>query len=196
LPTPAATSTPSAAPSQGGIPVAQRAALLIQAPDDPQGVKTYVGTVVWRLEPDAGTGLSSVVASLDIPDANFAATIKISKNMDSKLPATHTMEIRLSPQPDSPITGVKDIGVPQMRNEDKPVGDVLAATPARITDSLFLIWLSQGDSAAPHNLDLLTTRGWFDVPILLSNDKIAKLTFEKGPSGDRILAEAIAAWAK
>jgi hypothetical protein len=39
-------------------------------------------------------------------------------------------------------------------------------------------------------------RGWVDIPMVLSNGRIAKLTFEKGASGDRVLAQAMQAWDK
>ena len=43
-------------------------------------------------------------------------------------------------------------------------------------------------------LDLLRSREWLDVPMVLANGHIAKLTFEKGPSGQRALDDAIASW--
>ena len=44
------------------------------------------------------------------------------------------------------------------------------------------------------NMDLIRDRGWFDIPMVLSTGRIAKLTFEKGPSGDRALAQAMQGW--
>ena len=48
--------------------------------------------------------------------------------------------------------------------------------------------------ARARNLDLIATRAWFDFPVLLNDDRIAKLTFEKGAEGERIIAAALAAW--
>jgi hypothetical protein len=62
-----------------------------------------------------------------------------------------------------------------------------------ITENSFLIGLTQGDAEAS-NLDLLRSREWLDVPILLANGRIAKLTFEKGPEGQRALDDAMASW--
>ena len=68
--------TGNAAPS---IAVAQRAALLVDAPEDPQRVRTYVGTVVWHLDsvsPGGGQPLASAVkADVDIPDAKLKVTM-------------------------------------------------------------------------------------------------------------------------
>jgi hypothetical protein len=62
-----------------------------------------------------------------------------------------------------------------------------------ITENSFLIGLAKGDAEA-HNLDLLRAREWLDIPILLANGRIAKLTFEKGPFGQRAIDEAMASW--
>ena len=37
-------------------------------------------------------------------------------------------------------------------------------------------------------------RAWFDIPILLTTDKIAKITIEKGAGGDQLLRQAMTAW--
>jgi len=41
---------------------------------------------------------------------------------------------------------------------------------------------------------MIRNRGWFDVPMLLSDQRIAKITFEKGSAGERIINEAFDAW--
>ena len=80
-----------------------------------------------------------------------------------------------------------------MRREDTATGDGLSGIPVTITDNSFLVGLTRGNAEAS-NLDLLTSREWIDVPMLLSNGKIAKLTFEKGPTGVRAITDALAAW--
>jgi hypothetical protein len=44
-------------------------------------------------------------------------------------------------------------------------------------------------------MDLIKARAWIDVPMLLKNKRVAKLTLEKGITGDRAITEALAAWA-
>lgn len=180
------------------IPVAQRAALLVEAPDQPQQVKTYVGTVVWRREnvnhgQDQTLSLA-VRADIELPEAKLKATIIFQKNTDATLPASHTIEVRFMPEDGSLIPGVKQIDVPQLRKQDSPAGDPLTGVPAPITQNYFLVGLTQGDAAAARNIDLIKSRQWFDIPMLLTDNKIAKMTFEKGDPGDRALNEAFAAW--
>ena len=199
-----ATSNPGPAPpaqTAGQVAsVAQRAALLVQSPtaSDAQAIATYVGTVVWRLDTvtqGAGQPVALAVrAEVDVPDAKFKASMLIEKNSDESLPASHTMELRFMPGPGSPIGDVKQIDTPQMRKEESPAGDALSGIPAPITTNYFLIGLTKGDPAQARNLDLIRTAGWFDVPLLLANGKVAKITFEKGASGQKALSDALASW--
>lgn len=179
------------------LQVAHRAALLVEAPDVDGKVKTFVGSVVWRLDnvprgPGQPLG-AGVTAEVDIPDAHFRAMFEIQKNTDATLPATHTVAVRFTTQKGGDVPGVKQISNVQMRREEAPEGDPLAGVPVPITDAYHLIGLARGD-LEKRNLDLLKSRSWFDLPILMSNGRVAKLTLEKGPSGARVIDDAIAAW--
>lgn len=179
------------------IPVAYRAALLVEAPDAQNKVKTYVGTVIWKMENVSngpGQPLASAVhADIDVPDDKLKATIDIQKNNDPSLSASHTITVVFSLAPDSPTGGVKEISLPQLRNENSPGGEPLKGIVVPIMDNSFLIGLSRGD-AEGHNADLLKKLEWIDIPIMLSNGRIAKLTFEKNNSGMRAINDAFAAW--
>jgi hypothetical protein len=196
-PQPAAPSPNQSAPAQPPLPVAHRAALLIEAPDTPEKVKTYIGSVVWRLDnvpggPGRPLG-TAVHADVDIPEAKVRMSLDMQKNLDESLPASHTIEVRFTLLPGSDIPGIKQIGTIQMRREDASNGDNLAGIPVQITDNYFLIGLGRGDLEA-RNIDLLKSRGWLDVPIALTNGRIAKFSLEKGVSGERVISDAITAW--
>ncbi len=188
------------APPQGAaaVPVAQRAALLLDAPDEPERVKTFVGNVVWRLDNvSRGPGQPLAVgvrAEIDLPDAKLKAVMLIQKNTDETLPASHTIELRFIPAEGGPVPGISQIQTPQMRREDVASGDSLIGVPAPILRNYFLIGLTRGASAESRNVDMMRSRGWFDVPMLLSDQRIAKITFEKGSAGERIINEAFDAW--
>jgi hypothetical protein len=104
------------------------------------------------------------------------------------------MEVRFMPVEGGPIPGVSQISTPQMRKEDTPAGDALTGVPAPILRNYFLVGLTRGDAAASRNIDLIRTRGWIDIPMLLSDQRIAKITFEKGAAGERVINEAFEAW--
>jgi hypothetical protein len=188
------------APQQStqAVPVAQRAALLLDAPDTPERVKTFVGNVVWRLDNvSRGPGQPLAVgvrAEIDLPDAKLKAVMLIQKNTDETLPASHTIELRFIPAEGGPVPGIAQIQTPQMRREDVASGDSLIGVPTPILRNYFLIGLTRGAAAESRNVDMMRNRGWFDVPMLLSDQRIAKITFEKGSAGERIINEAFDAW--
>ncbi len=191
--------TTPATPSQPPLPVAHRAALLVEAPDTPEKVKTYIGSVVWRLDNvpgGAGQPLGTAVhAEVEIPEAKVRMTLDLQKNTDASLNASHTIEIRFALQPGSVIPGVRQIGAVQMRREDMANGDPLAGVPVPITETYYLVGLQRGDMEA-RNMDLLKSRGWLDVPFALTNGRIAKFSLEKGASGDRVINDALSVWAQ
>jgi hypothetical protein len=41
---------------------------------------------------------------------------------------------------------------------------------------------------------LMQTRSWFDFPLLLNDDRIAKIVFQKSPEGQAMLDKAFDAW--
>lgn len=177
--------------------VARRAALLVEAPEEQSKVKVRLGTVVWRIEninngPGEPIGLA-VRAEIDIPEEKLQAVMTFQKNNDSTLPASHTMKLRFVLQPGGPMGNVDRINVPYMRREDAQNGDPLNGVLAPIMENSFLVGFTKGPSEAT-NLDLLRTREWLDVPMVFANGKIAKLTFEKGTSGQRAIEDALAAW--
>jgi len=57
------------------------------------------------------------------------------------------------------------------------------------------VGLSSIDADIQRNLRLLKERGWIDIPIVYSDGKRAIIAIEKGPSGERALSDAFAAWA-
>ena len=190
-PAPAVVVAP-AAPAEPALPVAQRAAILVEAPDDPQKVKTFTGATLWRVE---GSGVASVlVADINLAEAGLTANMRMARNADPKLPASHTIEIRFSAGPNSELSSITTIDTPQMRLEDSPTGAPLAGAPVPIMPNYFLVGLSNNDKMSARNMELLRDRSWIDIPMALASGRIAKLTFEKGPSGERAIAQAIQAW--
>ncbi len=196
-PAPAEAVAPKPADSNTALPVAYRAALLVEAPEEPNKVKTYVGTVVWKLENVSngpGQPLSTAVhADIDVPDDKLKVTVDIQKNTDPSLSASHTITIVFAVGAGSTTGGVKEISAPQLRSEDSPSGEALKGVVVPIMDNSFLVGLTRGDAEAG-NIDLLKKLEWIDIPIMLNNGRIAKLTFEKNAYGSRAINDAFASW--
>ena len=199
-PGPTASPAPSptaAAPTVAAVlPVSARAAMLVATAADAQKPAVTIGTVVWSLVPalPGQPGSVGVKADIDIMDLKMHATMTLRKNTDAALPASHTIDLRLIFDEGSPIKGVKDIDLPRMRRDDSPNADPLLGVKVKINDSYFLIGLNRADADVARNIDQIATRGWFDFPLLLNDDRIAKLTFEKAADGERVVNEAVAAW--
>jgi hypothetical protein len=188
---------PSLSLAEPPAAVARRAALLVEAPEEQSKVKVRLGTVIWRIEninngPGEPLGMA-VRAEIDIPEDKLQAVLTFQKNSDSTLPASHVMKLRFVTQPGGAMGNVNRINVPYMRREDAQTGDPLNGVPVPIMENSFLVGLAKGPAEAT-NLDLVRTREWVDVPMVFANGKIAKLTFEKGTSGQRAIEDALAAW--
>lgn len=177
--------------------VAQRAALLMEAPNEPNKVKTFVGTVVWRLDnvsASPGQPLGKAVrADIDLPEAKLKAAMIFEKNFDASLSASHTMTVVFTPAQDSPVGAVKEIKVPQMRALESQTTDPLGGIPVPIVENSFLVGLSRG-AVETQNIELIKQRDWVDIPMILQSGRAAKLTFEKSTTGTRAIEDAVAAW--
>lgn len=186
------------APAVAPLPVAYRAALLVEAKDESNKVNTYVGRVVWRADNVSGGPdeplRTAVRAEIEIPEIKFQASVIIQKNFDSTLSASHTVKLVFTVGDGSPLGNIRQISALQMRQEDTPVGDTLQGITVPIMENSFLIGLARGSSAEASNIERLQSREWLDVPMVLASGLSAKLTLEKGPSGQRIFDGAIASW--
>jgi hypothetical protein len=181
---------PAASPSAG------RAAMLVAAADNPQKPVVSLGSTTWSLIPPAPNQPATVAvkAEADIPDLKMHATMTLRKNNDPTLQATHTIDLKFAFADGAPITGFKDVGLPQMRKEDSTAAEALTSVKVKISDTYFLIALAKGDADTARNLDLMQTRTWFDFPLLLNDDRIAKIVFQKSPEGQAMLDKAFEAW--
>ena len=124
---PAATPAPTAAatappPAAGpGVSVAARAAMLVAVATDPQKPAVTLGSVVWSAIPAAPGQPASTVAvkaEADIPDLKMHAVMTLRKNADASLPASHTIDLRVTFGDGAEIKGIKDMRVPMMRRDD------------------------------------------------------------------------------
>jgi hypothetical protein len=189
---------PSTQPTQSAAPApsAGRAAMLVASADNPQKPAVSLGSTVWSLIPPAPNqpGTVAVKAEADIPDLKMHATMTLRKNTDPTLQATHTIDLKFSFAEGAPITGFKDVGLPQMRKEDSTAAEALTSVKVKISDSYFLIALAKGEADIARNLDLMQTRSWFDFPLLLNDDRIAKVVFQKSQEGQAMLEKAFDAW--
>ncbi len=191
-----AAAPPPEAQNAAQLPGAARAAMLIASADNPQKPVVNLGSTVWSTVAAAPGEPATVAvkADADIPDLKLHATMILRKNTDPTLEATHTIDLKFSFADGAPITGFKDVGLPQMRKLDSTASEALNSVKVKISDDYFLIALAKSDQDLARNLDLMQTRAWFDFPLLLNDDRIAKLVFQKSADGEAMLEKAFDAW--
>ena len=170
--------------------------MLVSPADNPQKPVVSLGSTVWSLLPPAPGQPATVAvkADADIPDLKMHATMTLRNNTDPTLLATHTIDLKFSFADGAPFAGFKDVGLPQMRNEDSGATDTLTSVKLKISDVYFLIALAKGDQDTPRNLALTQTRSWFDFPLLLNDGRVAKIVFQKSPEGQAMLDKAFKAF--
>jgi hypothetical protein len=174
----------------------ERAVLYDEEFTNPKG-KQYVGSVVWRTEPVEATAGApadiAVRADIEIPP-KLKVTLSLRRNTDASLPASHVVELKFDLPPDMSGGGVANLPGILMKLNEQARGTPLAGLAVKVTDGFFLVGLSNGEADRKRNIQLLSERSWFDLPMVYNNKRRAILAVEKGPSGERAFEAALAAW--
>jgi hypothetical protein len=165
---------------------------------DPQQPKVTAGRALWRIDAlNAGQGqaLETVVrATLDVAEAGLSLTMLIRRNTDAAFPASHTIELTFTAAGGGQNRVVRDVAMPQLKTDETMRGVALAGLSVPVKENIFLVGLSDLRGDIDRNTDLLLRRNWIDLPIRFVSGQRAVLSFEKGVSGDRVLAEAFRQW--
>lgn len=181
----------------GGPAVAQRVVLYEEEPNDPQG-RRYIGSAIWRTETvSPGPGRPpelAIRADVEIPERRMTMTFSLRRNTDQTLPASHTIEVMFNLPADFPHGGIQNVPGVLMKQAEQTRGTPLAGLAVKVTNNFFLIGLSAVEADMQRNIQLLKERAWFDIPIVYNNNRRAILAIEKGNPGERVFAEAFAAW--
>ncbi|MHB2165783.1 hypothetical protein [Alsobacter sp. R-9] len=201
-PAPSAPAPGQAAPTgrtePAPIGILQRVLLVEEPAEGTKEIRQTPGRVRWRLDNvsgGAGEPLDAAVrAEIEVPDAALKADLLLRRNRDAALPASHTLELKFVPSAAAPNGAVRDVGVPEMRQDETMRGAPLAGIAVPVTENLFLTGLSNLSSDVQRNIDLLKGRNWFMVPLRFANGRRAVLLIEKGPTGSRTIADAVQAW--
>ncbi|MHB2205655.1 histidine kinase [Methylobacterium sp. CM6257] len=189
----------AASPAEPNVSVAQRAELIEEASaaENAQPMTTP-GRVTWRLDTvngEQGQPLqNAVVATVTIPDAGLTLVMTIQRNLDTTLPASHTVSLAFSQSGNGGARTVQDVGLLQAKDEQNARGSPVSGLPVRVRDNLFLIGLSSLQNDVERNTDLLLHRNWFDLALRYTSGKRAVLTFEKGAAGAQVMQSAFDAW--
>jgi hypothetical protein len=178
--------------------VAQRAVFYEEDPSNPQAPKAQVGRVTWRLEnvnPGQGQPLErAVIANVEVPDAGLAMRMVLRRNLDTTLPASHTVELTFTTREGDAARVIRDVGLLQFKSEEAARGTPVAGLPVPVRENLFLIGLSNLQADVARNTQLFVRRNWIDLPVRMASGQRAILSFEKGGSGEQIVNDAFSQW--
>ncbi len=192
-------SPPPASTSQPDVAVAQRAVIVEENLADPKAVPpTKTGRVLWRLDTasgEQGQPLQSVIrADIDYPEIGLGLVMTIRKNLDSTLPASHTIELAFSNKDADGKRIVQDIGLLQLKDDERGRGAPVSGLPVRVAENVFLIGLSNLPNDIVRNTEMLRNREWFDIAVQYKPGPRAILAFEKGAVGRQVIESAFEQW--
>jgi len=184
---------PARAPASGVI----RAQLLEESPDG-STPQSFEGTVNWKTESfNAGPGLPpdiGIRADIAIPDRQIAVSFVIRRNVDQTLPASHTIDIGFKLPADFAFGGIGSIPFVGVKPNLQAQGVPLSGLPVRINPTFFLVGLSPAPAERQRNLMLLQRASTFELPIIYTNNKRAKISFDKGTAGTQIFTDVFSNW--
>jgi hypothetical protein len=195
---PAAESPPPSRPPADGIP--EPAVLHEEAPGH-TSVTDLAGSAIWWTERASATGGQApelvVRATVTIPERSLAATWSLRRNVDAALPASHVVEVVFEVPRDSPHGGIQNVPGLLMKSSAQGRSTALAGMAVKLPGTaIFLIGLSSAEADVQANVRLLTEGVSIDIPIVYENGGRAILAIRKGPSGEKAINEAFAAWSE
>lgn len=186
-------------PTDGAVQVAQNA-ILYEEGATPAENTVDAGRVVWSVieeEPASGVPKEPAIrARIEIPERNVVLIMKIKRNADKALPASHLIELVFAVPDDFSGGAVGQVSRFVLKQSEQGRGEALVGVPARIADGIFLIALNNLDQARQKNESLLKTRDWIDIPLQYRTGRRALVTIEKGVPGAKVFDEVFEAWSK
>jgi hypothetical protein len=162
------------------------------------GSMSYVGSAVWRTEVvQPGRGQKADIAAqadIEIPARNMSIRWSLRRNGDSRLPASHTVEIVFTLPPDFPHGGIANVPGMLMKPGEPTRGVPLGGIAVKVATNSFRIGLSSVDADVQRNIELLKEQSWIDIPVIYGDGKRAIIALEKGAPGEHAFNDAFAAW--
>lgn len=201
---PAATNTPTAgpAPTNGAstaAPVAGGEKLFLYEERIGQATPVAVpGSIAWSAVRETGADGKpdpQIQGKINVPERGISALVTIKRNTDNSLPASHIIEVVFSVPADFEGGAIDNLQRIAMKRTEQDRGDPLVAVTAKVTDDTYLVALNDFADVVKRNMELLSTRGWIDIPVTYRNGRRALLTFDKGTQGANVFQQVMREWA-
>jgi len=131
---------------------------------------------------------------INVPERGISALLTIKRNTDSSLPASHIIEVVFSVPADFEGGAIENLQRIAMKRTEQDRGDPLVAVTAKVTDDTYLVALNDFEDVVKRNMELLSTRGWIDIPITYRNGRRALITLDKGTTGGNVFQQVMREW--
>ena len=179
-------------------PIVGNSAFLYEEGGSGEGASRSNGSIVWSVEQESPeTGLQKepvIVGRMDIPDKGLTLDLKIKRNTDPALSASHIIELLFSSPDGNPGDAIDNVARFVMKATEAARGDQLVAVPVRIDSGFFLIALNNLEQAIKTNTRMMEESEWIDIPVGYASGRRALVTLEKGDAGKSAFQEAFADW--
>lgn len=155
------------------------------------------GSITWSAVRETGADGKpdpQIQGRINVPDRGITALITIKRNTDNSLPASHIVEVVFSVPADFEGGAIDNLQRIAMKRTEQDRGDPLVAVTAKVTDDTYLVALNDFADVVKRNMELLSTRGWIDIPVTYRNGRRALLTFDKGTQGANVFEQVMREW--
>jgi hypothetical protein len=183
--------------AQDGIAVGQRTIFYEERTGTQPGTAMQ-GSTVWSVAQESPGGdlplEPAIRAQSSIPDLGIGLEVTIRRNGDATFPASHIVELFFTVPDTFEGRGIADVQRITFKNTEQDPGSALIAVPAPIDTNIFLVALTDAETAVQTNTSLMLSQGWVDIPMQYVSGRRALITLEKGAAGDAVFREVFEAW--
>ena len=183
--------------SVAGTPVGQRSIFYEERTGSQEGT-ALSGATVWSIVNQSPGGElpvePAIRAETTIPELGLEMEMTIRRNGDATFPASHIVELFFTVPDTFEGRGIADVQRVTFKTVEQDPGNALIAVPAPIDQNIFMIALTDAQTAIETNVNLMKRENWIDIPMQYTSGRRALITMEKGIPGERVFNEVFAAW--
>ncbi|WP_306118819.1 MULTISPECIES: hypothetical protein [unclassified Roseitalea] len=182
---------------EADIPVGQRTIFYEERTSTEAGTAMQ-GATIWSVSQESPGGdlplEPAIKAESTIPDLGLNLELTIRRNGDGTFPASHIIELFFTVPETFDGRGIADVQRITFKDTEQDPGSALIAVPAPLDTNIFLIALTDAQTAVDTNVALMRSQGWIDIPMQYVTGRRALITLEKGIAGERVFTEVFNAW--
>jgi hypothetical protein len=179
------------------LPVGQRA-IFYQERTGSQAGTAEAGAAIWSVVQESPGGdlppEPAIRAEASIPELGLTMEMTIRRNADDTFPASHVIELLFRVPDTFEGRGIADVQRITFKGTEQDPGNALIGVAAALDTNIFLIALTDAQTAIDTNLNLMRREEWIDIPMQYISGRRALITLEKGIPGEQVFNEVLSAW--